>query len=690
MEFKLSIPIFLICIITALAAISEDINTDRETTVLEPVEVTSTRVEKNIYKVPFSISLIDKDEIQQGKETISLDESLNKVPGVYVQNRYNFVQDQRISIRGFGSRAAFGVRGIKILYDGIPLTLPDGQSQTDIIDLGSADRIEIIRGPASALYGNSSGGVINIFSETGKENPFVEVKSIFGSYDLYKFNVKTAAQLTNTDFFINISSLDYEGFRDHDKTENILINSNLNYYPSNKSGLTLVFNYINEPTAEDPGALTKEQLNEDRNQAAGGSLVSDSVETVEQLRLGLKFNYFPDTDQNIESLVYIITRDFSQRLPFGIVSFDRIFLGGGLKYLVSKPLFEFNNRFLIGTELEYQRDNRINFAYTEGFDKGDTTLNQKEKVSNLGIYAQDEFSILDNLELTLGLRYDYFKFSVDDSLVENDNPDESGSRTFNQLSPKVGLLYSPCSNINIYSNFSTSFETPTTGELVNKPDGSGGLNPDLEPQETIGFELGTRGVLINKLNYDLSLFYADIKDQLIPFQSENFPDREFFRNAGKSEQYGLEAALDYELIDNLILSLSYTYLNFKFIDFETSEENFDNNEVPGIPKNQLYSEIRYSHPSGLYGAVDLLYVDDFYVNDSNTEKNDSYELVNLRMGMQKEIIKNIVFSPFVGLNNILDEKYNASVRVNAAGGRYFEPAPEFNIYGGFSVRYSMK
>jgi len=202
---------------------------DETQIILDTVEVTSTRVEKDINKVPFSISFINKDEIQLGNQTITLDESLNKIPGVYVQNRYNFAQDQRISIRGFGSRAAFGVRGIKILYDGIPLTLPDGQSQTDSIDLSSAERIEVIRGPVSALYGNASGGVISIFSESGLEEPFFEIKSIFGSFGLFKFNAKTGGKFKDFNYLINVSRLNYDGFRDHSKTENIQINSNFNY-----------------------------------------------------------------------------------------------------------------------------------------------------------------------------------------------------------------------------------------------------------------------------------------------------------------------------------------------------------------------------------------------------------------------------------------------------------------------------
>lgn len=656
---------------------------------LPPIEVISTRVEKEINKVPFSISLIDKDQIQLGKQAITLDESLNKIPGVYVQNRYNFAQDQRISIRGFGSRAAFGVRGIKIIYDGIPLTLPDGQSQTDSLDLSSAERIEVIRGPVSALYGNSSGGVISIFSETGDEKPFVEIKPLFGSFGLFKFNAKTGGKFKNFNYLINISRLNYDGFRDHSKTENIQLNSNFNYLLGNNSDITVVLNFIDAPTAKDPGSLTKEQINQDRNQAAAGNLASNSGEQVKQLRFGLRFNSYINDNNQVEALTYIITRDFEQRLPFGIISFDRVFLGGGLKYILSSKLFNHNNRLIIGTDIEYQDDDRLNFSFTDDFKKDSITLDQTEQVFNLGIYLQNEFSLLDNLELSLGLRYDYYNFSVDDFLINDNNPDQSGSRSFSQLNPKIGVLYSPADSVNLYGNFSTSFETPTTTEFINNPDGSGGLNPDLDPQETIGYEIGAKGVIQNNLQYDLALFYADIDDQLIPFEVEGFAGREFFRNAGKSRQYGLELLLDYLITKYVNISFSYTYLNFEFRDFRIENEIFDGNDVPGIPDHQIFANILYKSDIGFYGGADLLYVSDFFVNDSNSEKNGSYTVLNLRTGFERSFYNKIRLNTFLGLNNILDEKYNSSVRVNAFGDRFFEPAPQFNLFGGFSVKYTI-
>ncbi|HWP90943.1 MAG TPA: TonB-dependent receptor [Thermodesulfobacteriota bacterium] len=666
---------------------SQEMDEEDELILLEPVEVTAPRVEKLLNKVPFSVGVLEEEDIQLGRPMIGLDESLNEIPGVYAQNRYNFAQDTRISIRGFGARAAFGVRGIKILVDGIPLTLPDGQSQIDSVDLGSTERIEVIRGPVSALYGNASGGVISIITEDGPEEPFIGARMVLGSFGLQKYQAKAGGQVKNLNYLLNLSRLDLDGFREQSETENVLFNSKLRYTINENSDLTILLNYLDAPVAEDPGALTKEELEQDREQAAPANLLRDAGESVKEGRSGIVYRNYLSQNQEVNLSVYGSVRDFSQRLPFGIVSFDRLVLGGGAKYVWDSSLWSRANRLIAGVDVEYQNDDRKNFDYADGKERGELTLDQKEEVANIGVFVQNEFQILDNLELTLGLRYDYIRFSVDDSFTIEDDPDDSGSITFKELSPKVGLLYSPLSFLNIYGNFSTSFETPTTTELANSPSEAGGFNPDLKPQKAISYEAGLKGLIWNRLTYDLAVFYADVKDELIPFQVPDVPGREFFRNAGKSRHYGLELGLSLEVIDGLKLTVAYTYLNFKFKDFETEEGNFDGNRVPGIPPNQLYAEVFYNSPYGFYGGAELFYVDGYFVNDSNTEKNGSYVVTSIRLGYQKRLFRHWEVSPFLGFNNIFDEKYNSSVRVNAVAGRFFEPAPGFNVYGGASLSY---
>jgi len=495
---------------------SQEISEEDELILLEPVEVTAPRVEKLLNKVPFSVGVLEEEDIQLGRPTIGLDESLNEIPGVYAQNRYNFAQDTRISIRGFGARAAFGVRGIKILVDGIPLTLPDGQSQIDSVDLGSTERIEVIRGPVSALYGNASGGVISIITEDGPEEPFISASMVLGSFGLQKYQAKAGGEIKNLNYLLNLSRFDLDGFREQSETENVLFNSKLRYTIKENSDLTILLNYLDAPVANDPGALTREELEQDRNQAAPANLLRDAGESVKEGRSGIIYRNYLSQNQEINLSIYGSVRDFSQRLPFGIVSFDRLVLGGGAKYVWDGSLWSRANRLIAGVDVEYQNDDRKNFDYADGKEKGELTLDQKEEVANIGVFVQNEFQILDNLELSLGLRYDYIRFSVDDSFTIEDDPDDSGSITFNELSPKVGLLYSPLSFLNIYGNFSTSFETPTTTELANSPSGAGGFNPALKPQKAISYEAGLKGLIWNRVTYDLAVFYAEVNSSGTP------------------------------------------------------------------------------------------------------------------------------------------------------------------------------
>ncbi|MGH7790728.1 MAG: TonB-dependent receptor family protein, partial [Thermodesulfobacteriota bacterium] len=429
---------------------------------------------------------------------------------------------------------------IKILVDGIPLTLPDGQSQIDSIDLGSAKRIEVIRGPVSALYGNASGGVISITTEEGPEEPFIGARTVLGSFGLQKYQAKAGGQIKDINYLLNLSRLHLDGFRDNSETENVLFNSKLRYTINENSDLTFLLTYLDAPVAQDPGALTREELEQDRRQAAPANLLRDAGESVKDGRSGIVYRNYFSQNHEVNLSIYGSVRDFNQRLPFGIVSFDRLLLGGGAKYVWDGSLWRRANRLIAGIDVEYQNDDRENYDYADEKEKGQLTLDQKEEVINIGVFMQNEFQILDNLELTLGVRYDYIHFSVDDFFTTEDDPNDSGSVTFNELSPKVGVLYSPLSFLNIYGNFATSFETPTTTELANRPSGEGGFNPNLKPQKAIGYEAGLKGFIWNRLTYDLAVFYADVKDELIPFQIPEVQGREFFRNAGKSRHYGLE------------------------------------------------------------------------------------------------------------------------------------------------------
>ena len=651
-------------------------------TVLPPIVVTAPRVETPITDVPTAISVVGIEDIQLGQPTLGLDESLNRVPGIFTQNRFNFAQDLRLSIRGFGARSAFGIRGIKVLVDGIPATLPDGQSQVDGLDLGSAERIEVMRGPASALYGNAAGGVLSITTEEGPEAPFVEGRLMLGEYDLWKMQLKSGGQVGPMNYLINASRLEYGGYREQSDTESVLFNGKFRFDIDEASTLTALINVVDSPRADDPGALSREQIAEDRRAAAMGNLINNTGEEVSEQRFGLVYRRDFGALHDLQVNGYFAARQFRGAIPQTVVEFDRSFVGGGMQYSYHGDVFGRTSRLTMGIDVQYQVDRRQNFGNEDGKPTEALELNQDENVTSVGPYIQEELDLFDKLTLVLGGRYDNVHFQVDDFLVSDG--DQTGSRTFDQVTGRFGLIYRLLPAVHTYLNISQSFETPTTTELVNRPDDLGGLNPDIEPQKAINYEIGAKGEAWQRLRYEFALFYIDLKDELISFV-EN--DRTFFRNAGESHRYGVELGLSLQVFQGLRASFAYTYLNAEFDKFLKNSVDLEGNEVPGLPPHQVYGELFYQHPSGFYGGLDVLYVSDFFVTDENDAKNDAYTVTNLRLGYEY-LWERWLFAPFFGVQNLFDEKYNSNVRINAFGDRFFEPAPDLNVYGGLNVAYN--
>lgn len=655
-------------------------------TTLEPVVVTATRSATPLTDVPAAVSVVDQSDIQLGQPTITLDESLNRVPGVFPQNNFNFAQDQRLSIRGFGTRAAFGIREIKLIIDGLPETSPDGQTEIDTLDLGAVRRIEVLRGPASSLYGNASGGVINILTEDGPSRPFLETRLTGGYFGMQKYQTKTGGQFGKLNYMFNTSYFTIDGFRDRSRSQNVLFNGKLRYSIHEKSDLTTIINFTDAPLAEDAGALTLAQVDQNRRQARDVNATQGAGERLTQGKLGFVYRNEFLPGHEISVTQYSMFRQFTGKLPVfpsaggGIVVFDRFGIGGGVKYSYDASLAGFRNRLMVGVDTQYQIDNRRRFN-NENANRGKLRFHQDEEVTSVGPFVRDEFYLRENLQLSFGLRYDSIRFSVDDRFLSDGN--ESGARTMDQLSPMGGVLYSPWSFLHLYANVSTAFQVPTTTEFAN-PNEGGGFNPDINPQKAINYEVGARGTVGERLSYDVALFWIVIDDELIQFEGES--GRTFFRNAGRSTRQGAEFHIDYPIMQDLVWSLSYTYIDATFDRYKTPGGRFNNNDEPGIPANQLFTELLYLHRSGFFGAFNLLFVDDFFANDANTFQNDAYAVLNLRFGYDMQL-GNIRLSPFVGLNNITDEHYNGLVRLNAAANRFFEPAPDFNAYGGLAMAY---
>ncbi len=656
------------------------------TSVLEPLTVEATRLETDPDTVPAAISVVDKDDVQLGRQQLGLDESLVAVPGLFLQDRYNFAQDLRIAIRGFGARSAFGIRGVKIVVDGIPETLPDGQGGVDSIDLGSVQQIEVIRGPVSSLYGNASGGLINIVSESGPEVPFVEPRLSMGAFDFNQYQLKFGGDTGRLNYMVNMSDTEFEGYRDHSRTEATQFNGNFRYQIDDSSDLALTLHLTDQPIADDPGGITREQAEMDPRSANQANLDFDAGEALDQQRLGLVYTKSFGELHELRLRNYYVSRDFVNTLPFvegGAVDLQRFFTGGGASYTYSGDFLGRSNRLLVGVDIERQDDDRLRFDNNMGA-RGDLVFDQNEEVTASGLFVQNEWEVLDNVAITLGLRYDRVEFDVTDGFLGDG--DDSGDRSFRETSPMVGLLYAAAPSVNLYAKVSTAFETPTTTEFAN-PSGAGGFNPNVDPQLATNYEVGMKGPIGERSRYDVALFSIDVEDELIPFELADQPGRDFFANAGESSRQGVELAFVTEPLDGLQVSLTYTYSDFEFDEFRDADGNdFAGNSIPGVPENLLYGEISYFAPSGFYGSIDALSVDEVPLNNSNTEMSDSYVVSNLRAGFIGRL-GGWEFSPFIGLNNVFDEAYNGNVRINAFGGRFFEPAPDRHVYGGLSVRY---
>lgn len=669
----------------ALGEADEELAPDTVAT-LPTLTVSATRMERPLDELPTAVTQINAESIQRGNLQISLDEALQEVPGVFILNPYNYAQDTRIAIRGFGARSDFGIRGIRLVVDGIPATTPDGQGEVDGLDLGSAERIEVLRGPASALYGSASGGVIRIETESGTAVPFTETRLSGGEDGFFNAQFKAGGQDGPLNYLLSTSYLMFDGYRKNSATENTRINGKLEYELDESMRLRLVFNMIDFPQQDDPGGLTRAEAEANPRQARQRNLDFDGGESVSQQRVGLVYLWDFDETRSLESRLHYTHRDFANKLPFpdgGQVTFDRNFYGTGLLYRQTGEQL----RWSAGFDLDVQEDARRNYNNLNG-QRGPLALDQDETVRSIGVFISQGWQFHDNFELSAALRYDEVHFDVDDRFLSDGN--DSGDIRFTEWSPMAGLTWSPNEAVTVYANVSTAFETPTTTEFDN-PTG-GGFNTALGSQNATNYEIGIKGerrVDDRPLRYELTAFHIEIDDALVPFELAAFPGREFYSNAGESRRQGVEAALATDLGAGWSLGLNYTWSDFRYRDFESGNQDLSGKRIPGIPEHTAALRVDYQHPSGFFAGWRTRLVGSFYADDANGEKIDAYSVSDLRLGYTHQA-GNWTVEPYLSINNVLDERYFGNIRINAFGGRFFEPAPERSLFGGIRVRYSFQ
>ncbi len=634
-------------------------------------------------RAPYAVSVAGEDEVRRARPGLALDEALGGIPGVQVDNRHNYALGERISVRGFGARAQFGVRGVRVLLDGIPATLPDGQTTLNHVDVGTLERVEVVRGPASALYGNAAGGVVQLTSAAPPQAPLgSESRVVAGSGGLLRTQGAVGGTSGGWSYRAGGTRLRYRGYREHSEADNTLAHARI-VHTGERSETRLALGFVRYD-ALNPGSLSDSLLRVDRRRAFARNRLQRTGEEGRQGQAGLSWRR--DTDAGtLEVAAHGVAREIVNPIPNTVIDLER--RGGGVRaaWSAALPLGAGALRWTAGAEAEAQRDRRRNFVNVEG-ERGARELDQRERVTGTAAFVQAAVPLAGRLSALGALRYDRFRFSVDDRLPATpENPDDSGARSMHAWSPTLGVTLDATGGLALYANAATAFETPTTTELANRPDRAGGFNPGLEPQRTVSYEAGAKGRLGTHLGFEVSAYTADVRGALVPFEVEGTPGRQFFRNAGSVRHRGVEAAVASTPRTGVTVRLAYAYTDARFGAYSVDGERLDGNRVPGVAPHALDARLGWEGAAGAFAAVEVRRASAVPVDDANRFRSPAHTLADLRAGWEGVRLGRVRATPFVGVTNLFGVEHNASVVVNAFGGRFYEPGPGRALYVGASV-----
>ncbi|HET6567285.1 MAG TPA: TonB-dependent receptor [Rhodothermales bacterium] len=660
----------------APAAVAQQQDTLEAT--LPEVRMEAARLTETQASAPFAVSVLSRSPEELKLEPgLSLTETLNALPGVWLSNRSHFAMGERLMIRGMGWRSAFGVRGVQVLLDGVPLTMPDGQSVLDIVDPALVRRAEVVRGPASVFWGNASGGVLFLTTAPTERAPAARARFLAGSYGARQ--VIGEATITPGRHLLHayVSDARQNGFRAYSEGRftRAGLHSNLNLGSRTQVKLTGALVVLD---TEHPGSLTAEQVLQNRRMASSGYVATQSGKESTQGQVGATLLH-----QNglgtLTGTAWGQIRDLANPLPFAYIDLYRKAGGARASQRGSIGAVDWG----IGVDGGYMSDDRKNMNNEEGQPGADLSVDQREDVSNVAAFASATAHLTERLAVTGGLRADRIRFSLSDHLL--DDGDQTGTRLFSAWSPSIGVGYQlPSRWIEsglLFANYGTAFETPTTTELVNSPDGSAGFNPELRPQYTRGVEVGARGSLpAARLRFDLAVYRMNISNGIVPYQAGG-SDRAYYRNTGENLHEGVEVALRYDPIPTAGLDVSYTLSRLVL-----REDSLRGNQVPGVPEHRLFAAVRFS-PRPFWSRLSVEAVSAYPVDNANEVTTDGYATLDLDAGLTGLRLGSAAILPFFRIGNILDARYNGSVVVNSDPGRYFEPAPGRTFQAGVNVQF---
>jgi iron complex outermembrane receptor protein len=673
-----------------------------QTVRLAEIEVSVARGSDSLGTVPHAISLISARTLRVAQPGLGLDEALTTVPGVHVANRWNLSLDQRLSIRGFGSRANFGVRGVKILLDGIPQTLPDGQSQLTNVDFAALQQIEVLRGTSSALHGNASGGVLLLTSapiaRTG-----AGIRTEVGSFGTTKWLVRGGGRNQRGWAGVTFSRFHTDGFREHSAADLRQGTLSGTYLLSDATSISARFAFADNPRAENPGAITFEQAAADPTSASPNNLARGADKDVSQQQVSIALRHSDAAGWSLRASLFGLWRDLKNPLatpppgPFSQTAgtfnaIDRVVAGGRVEAAV--PLGSPAGRplgLILGLDVQRMRDDRENLRSENGIPTAEVLARQQEVISELGPFAQVRWVVGPRLNLRAGVRYDRIAFDVEDQLV-TDGEDHSGTKVMSEPSASFGATLQAAEDLTLYGSVATSFETPTSTELVTTATGGVGLNAALGPQRATGLELGTRwhtGII----TAEGAVFTNRIRRAIVQVREQD--GRAFFANAGGLHTTGLEAGLTVSPHAKATFAAAYTWSRARFEEYRlrdgTSVDTLDGKQLAGIPTHFLRLGLSLLPTSGFDVVVDHLMSSALFADDRNTLEVLGWGagVTNLRM-QWSGTNASINLSPFVALMNVFNRTYVGSVTINGFGGRVLEPSPGRYVYIGVDLDWARR
>jgi len=603
----------------------------------------------------------------QFRPALTLTETLHDLPGLWLNDRQNYALGERLLVRSAGWQAAFGVRGVQVVLDGIPLTMPDGQAVLDPVDPAFIRRAELLRGPAALFWGNGSAGALVLSTWPEPIRPGLRVRLLGGSYGLRRLGGEAVLRAGPHALAFHASHLEQEGYRAHSQTRlsRFGLQAGVRLDARSRLRVTLAGAWLD---ARHPGALTADELARDPRQASARYVATHAGKESRQGQLGATFVHRLPAGW-LTFTTFALVRHLDNPLPFAYIRLQRQAAGMRTTWTQERGRW----RTGLGLDVTLQDDDRQNFPNNNGRPGTPRLLDQRERVGELALFGLARYAFTPRLQALAGLRLSYLHFALTDYLLTNG--DQSGRRTFSVWTPTLGLTYQIMPGTQLFATLGTAFESPTTTELVNRPDGRGGFNPELEPQYLYGIELGgrRRGSMVQA---DLTLFYQWMRGRIIPFQLEG-DGRTFYRNAGRTRQYGIELWLQARLTPALQARLAYTGARYRFEETELRDKR-----LPGLPEQHLALTLQYRR-GPLWLETTGTAVGPCYADDANTVRVDGYVTLDVTLGLARSLLPGFDVRPFVSVQNVLDQRYVGSVVVNAGGGRYFEPA------AGRSVRFGL-